>query len=414
MRDYYDVLGVARDASETEIAVAFHQLTAGLDVKRDGLHGRAQREHIEKAFEVLGDARLRQAYNDGLAQAIDVAQPSRALLTLVVVVASSVAGSLAIWLALVHFGLVPGAGSTPEALQHGRPPSTGPRIETKTEPLRRRSARTTQRSAPVVAETERKPPPKIAAAIDAKERNTNPATPIATGSATTGHDLNQGWLTGSWTNVGRRAPPKSNPPGPGKAKPRVTTRQAGVADQTGKLPSRSVASVSTGSLTPRSHSRNPARRDRPTAGRQSRRKATARWRGRARKKPAAVAKPKPASWTLLARRWSPRFEVGAFSINLVEKCSDCRWFRLVARRRDVRIHEARAHYGDGTSRALMSSRVVRDDRDAKPFRVGERAAATVRLSVVHQSKFNMHGRGWLEVWGLRGRKADPAVAAWSR
>ena len=63
-RDYYDILGVARSASEEDIKKAFRRLARQYhpDVNKE----KGAEEHfkeINEAYEVLGDAQKRQAYD---------------------------------------------------------------------------------------------------------------------------------------------------------------------------------------------------------------------------------------------------------------------------------------------------------------------------------------------------------------
>src|SRR5260370_30994906 len=63
-RDYYEILGVQRDASEDELKKAFRRLARQYhpDVNKD--KGAEERfKEINEAYEVLGDAQKRQAYD---------------------------------------------------------------------------------------------------------------------------------------------------------------------------------------------------------------------------------------------------------------------------------------------------------------------------------------------------------------
>jgi molecular chaperone DnaJ len=63
-RDYYDVLGVQRNASEEEIKKAFRRLARQYHPDVNKEHGAEERfKEINEAYEVLGDPQKRQAYD---------------------------------------------------------------------------------------------------------------------------------------------------------------------------------------------------------------------------------------------------------------------------------------------------------------------------------------------------------------
>src|ERR1700754_1997467 len=64
-RDYYDVLGVGRDASETEIKKAFRGLARELhpDVNGHDPEAEAKFKEAAEAYEVLSDTERRQTYD---------------------------------------------------------------------------------------------------------------------------------------------------------------------------------------------------------------------------------------------------------------------------------------------------------------------------------------------------------------
>src|SRR3954471_15766856 len=64
-RDYYDVLGVSRDAEETDIKKAFRRLARELhpDVNAHDPAAEEQFKEAAEAYEVLSDAERRQLYD---------------------------------------------------------------------------------------------------------------------------------------------------------------------------------------------------------------------------------------------------------------------------------------------------------------------------------------------------------------
>ena len=77
-RDYYDVLGVRRDADAGEIKKAFRKLAREVhpDVNQEDPEAEAQFKEAAEAYEVLSDADTRAAYDhygfDGLRSAVRV------------------------------------------------------------------------------------------------------------------------------------------------------------------------------------------------------------------------------------------------------------------------------------------------------------------------------------------------------
>src|SRR5579859_6719505 len=63
-RDYYEVLGVQRNASEDDVKKAFRRLARQYhpDVNKEK-GAEAQFKEINEAYEILGDAQKRQAYD---------------------------------------------------------------------------------------------------------------------------------------------------------------------------------------------------------------------------------------------------------------------------------------------------------------------------------------------------------------
>lgn len=64
MNDYYAILGVKKDATQTEVKAAYLRLSKALhpDVNP---HGAALMQAVNAAYEVLGDAKKRAAYDRG-------------------------------------------------------------------------------------------------------------------------------------------------------------------------------------------------------------------------------------------------------------------------------------------------------------------------------------------------------------
>src|ERR1700733_13781906 len=65
-KDYYEVLGVARGASETDIKKSFRRLAREFhpDVAKDKKRAEEKFKEINEAYEVLGDAEKRKKYDD--------------------------------------------------------------------------------------------------------------------------------------------------------------------------------------------------------------------------------------------------------------------------------------------------------------------------------------------------------------
>ena len=64
-RDYYDVLGIARDASSDEIKKAYRQLARKFhpDVNQGDASSEEKFKEVAEAYEVLSDAQKRGAYD---------------------------------------------------------------------------------------------------------------------------------------------------------------------------------------------------------------------------------------------------------------------------------------------------------------------------------------------------------------
>ncbi len=64
-RDYYDVLGVSKDASESDIKLAYRRLAKKLhpDMNRDDLKAKDKFIELQEAYEVLSDTQKRQNYD---------------------------------------------------------------------------------------------------------------------------------------------------------------------------------------------------------------------------------------------------------------------------------------------------------------------------------------------------------------
>ncbi|MDB3941009.1 DnaJ domain-containing protein, partial [Verrucomicrobiales bacterium] len=64
-RDYYEILGVSRDASQEEIKKAFKKLARKNhpDVAKDQENAEARFKEINEAYEVLGDPEKRKKYD---------------------------------------------------------------------------------------------------------------------------------------------------------------------------------------------------------------------------------------------------------------------------------------------------------------------------------------------------------------
>ena len=65
-KDYYEVLGVARTASDEEIKKAFRKLARQYhpDVAKDKKAAEQKFKEINEAYEVLGDAAKRKKYDE--------------------------------------------------------------------------------------------------------------------------------------------------------------------------------------------------------------------------------------------------------------------------------------------------------------------------------------------------------------
>ena len=63
-RDYYDILGVSRDATDEEIKRAFRKLAFKYHPDRNREDGAAEKfKEVNEAYEVLSDANKRAAYD---------------------------------------------------------------------------------------------------------------------------------------------------------------------------------------------------------------------------------------------------------------------------------------------------------------------------------------------------------------
>lgn len=60
-KNYYDVLGIKRDASTKEVKKAYHKMALLWHPDRSGDHERFK--EINEAYEVLSDSEKRQAYD---------------------------------------------------------------------------------------------------------------------------------------------------------------------------------------------------------------------------------------------------------------------------------------------------------------------------------------------------------------
>ncbi len=73
MADYYDLLGISRDASQDEVKKAYRQLARKLhpDVNQDDPQAEEQFKEVAKAYSVLSDPAKRQRYDLGGEAAVD-------------------------------------------------------------------------------------------------------------------------------------------------------------------------------------------------------------------------------------------------------------------------------------------------------------------------------------------------------
>lgn len=69
MRDYYQVLGISRDASSTDVRAAFRRLSLELhpDRTQDDPERTEEYKNVMEAYEVLSNEEVRAAYDDALA-----------------------------------------------------------------------------------------------------------------------------------------------------------------------------------------------------------------------------------------------------------------------------------------------------------------------------------------------------------
>src|SRR3989442_4278548 len=65
-KDYYEILGVPRSASDTEIKKAFHKLAREYhpDVAKNKKQAEEKFKEINEAYEVLGDPAKRKKYDE--------------------------------------------------------------------------------------------------------------------------------------------------------------------------------------------------------------------------------------------------------------------------------------------------------------------------------------------------------------
>ncbi|MEM9358131.1 MAG: DnaJ domain-containing protein [Pseudomonadota bacterium] len=395
MRDYYKTLGLPLNATPEAIKAAYHELARAHhpDVADRDSHSDQLMRDINQAYSVLGDHKLRRAYDMGRRHTAKDRDRRKHRVTFVGVVATGITACLG--LALVY------------AMDLGKifdeQLRTAPsRSDIASRSMPKAATNNGSKSAPG---HEEQPAHQVAewklAAKDLPQAVTPRSAPPTIEQEAPGPESET-----SITKPPSAQLPDTNVTAGGSS---AENAQAQVEDQTNRPKSRDIASLDrkghtiTGGPPARSGEKAKSLVQEtmpPDAALHSVKPAK-----RQRKRP-RIGQSWSQSWKLIAKRWSPRFSVRHLRVYLDKDCASCRWVKFAALRHDVRIHEARIHYSDGTSRKLKVAGTIEDGHETMPQKLGVRFANFSFISVTHQSPFNLKSGGWIAVYGIESLGAD--------
>ncbi len=387
MRDYYKTLGLPLNATPSAIKAAYHDLAR--EHHPDVAGGRAHSDQlirdINQAYSVLGDPKLRRAYDAGRRHHAKDQVSRKYHMTTVGAVAAAL--TVCIGIAFVYaldrdFGFDEQTQTALRRADNADSAIEKAESEKRSEQLPRHARQPQQQVAEWSLATEDLPQTIV-------PRSTLPMNEREAGDP------------GSQTR-NSETPSVHLPNADSQSRnSKSTMSQVRVEDRPERLPSRDVdlwdsKVQKTARMTPANPTENPSARE-----------ATAPGDVLGPANPAMRQKERPRigqswskSWKLVARRWSPRFSIRYLRIDLDKHCAGCRWVKFAALMHDVRIHEARIHYSDGTSRKLNVSGTIEDGHATAPQKLGVRFARFSFISVTHQSPFNLKSGGWLAVYGI--------------
>ncbi|MEM8975082.1 MAG: DnaJ domain-containing protein [Pseudomonadota bacterium] len=419
MRDYYKTLGLPLNATPFAVKAAYHELARAHhpDVADRVANSDQLMRDINQAYSVLGDPKLRRAYDTGRRHTFKDRDSRKHRVKIV----GSVAAAITVCLGLALVYAIDRDVSFEEQVRSASSRSnTGSRATEKAEP-----ENASERSIGLARQSEQPPeqqpgqqPEQQSGQQVAEWRLATKNLPkTASPHPTLPSNERAAGDPGSETRTSDL--PTTQPPDSGNQSKRSSAKMDEVRgkDQTDQPTSQDVALWDSNGL--ETISKPPARRKERTPAKaretvpRSAALRTAKPEARPTN-PARIGQSWSQSWTLIAKRWSPRFSVRHFRIDLEKDCASCKWVKFVALRHDVRIHEARIHYSDGTSRRLDVSGNIEDGHETKPQKLGVRFAKFSFISVTHQSRFNLHSGGWIAVYGIEDLGTDEEPQRLSR